>query len=335
MTAEPSAIITFRNPTAAKPCAARARRQAMQAGWGFGAATKVGRAQAVILSGAFGLFGAFAVFGGGLGSGAAWAADDFQVGDTCPKTPPKTPALERGDVYKTVPFKAGESATFEVTWSGIKAGYGTMEVRAPRKYKDVWHRVFHVEASTGDWFSTVFVAKEEMEALSRPWDFGISKFFMEQNEGKLFSKAFRQKKWLEFNHDKCKVEEKVKQPDKDEESKTFDLAYGAGDALGVIFELRSRQFSLGKKERALVYTSEKNWWLEADPVAMEKVTVPAGTFDTVKLKLQTFIGKDLQQKGDVYAWIATGTPERQLVQIQGEIKIGSVWIKLHKYSPGS
>jgi hypothetical protein len=262
-------------------------------------------------------------------------ADTFQLGDDCPKNPPKAPEITRADVYKSVPFKAGEAATYEVSWGGIKAGYGTMEVRPPRKYKDAWHRVFHVEASTGDWFSTVFVAKEEMEAISRPWDFGISKFFMEQNEGKLFSKAFQQKKWLEFDHAKCKVEEKVKQPEKDEKVDTFDLAYGANDALGVIFNLRTRTFSLGKKERALVYTSEKNWWLEADPVAMEKVTVPAGTFDTVKLKLQTFIGKELQQKGDVYAWIATNTPERQLVQIQGEIKIGSVWIKLHKYTPGS
>ena len=63
--------------------------------------------------------------------------------------------------------------------------------------------------------------------------------------------------------------------------------------------------------------------------------LPGDSIDTVKLKLQTFIGKELQQKGDVYAWIATGTPERQLVQIQGDIKLGSVWIKLHKFQPGS
>lgn len=260
-------------------------------------------------------------------------AEDIKV--VCPSPPPKTPVIARSDVYKDVPFKAGETAVYEVSWGGLKAGDATLEVRSPSKYKDVWHRVFHVEAKTGDWFKAVFIAEEEVDAMIRPWDHGISKFFMEQDEGKLFSRRFQQKKWLEFDHDNCKVHERVSEPEKPERSSTFDLSYGANDALGVLYNLRSRTFKVGQKERAPVYTSEKNWWLEAEPIALEKVTVPAGTFDTVKIKLQTFIGKELQQKGDVWAWIATNTPERPLVQIQGEIKLGSVWIKLNKFKPGS
>jgi hypothetical protein len=252
----------------------------------------------------------------------------------CPKEMPKVPEIARADVYAETPFKAGEEAVYELTWAGLKAGYGTIDVRPPRKHNNVWHRVFHAHASTGDWFKAIFVAKEELEAISRPWDFGISRFYMDQNEGKLFSRPFVQKKWLDFDHDNCKVSERVAVPGKDEQTATFDLSYGANDSLGVIFNLRTRTFKTGQKERVLVYTSEKNWYLEAEPVAFEKVTVPAGTFDAVKLKLQTYIGKDLQQKGDVYAWIATDTPDKQLVQIQGEIKIGSVWIKLHKYKNG-
>lgn len=265
--------------------------------------------------------------------GAALQAEDIKV--VCPSPLPKTPKMERADVYKASPYKAGESSTFEISWAGLKAGYGTLDVRKPQKWRDAWHRVFHLSASTGDWFKAVFVAKEEVEAISRPWDGGISKFYMEQDEGKLFSRPFQQKKWLDFDHDKCKVHEKTEKPGVKVEEKDFDLAYGAMDSLGVVFSLRDRTYKMGVKERAPVYTSEKNWWLEAEPVAMEKVTVPAGTYDTVKLKLQTFIGKDLQQKGEVYAWIATGTPEKQLVQVQGEIKIGSVWMKLHQYKAGS
>lgn len=267
----------------------------------------------------------------------AWAsaalAEDIQV--ECPKNPAKPPEISRGEVYKDVPFKAGESATYEISWSGIKAGFGTLEVRAPRKLDGLWHRVFHVEASTGDWFSGIFVAKEEMEAISRPWDFGIAKFYMEQNEGKIFGSMFNQKKWLEFDHAHCKVHERTQQPEKKEVLEDFALAPGAIDALGVLYNLRTRPYKIGKKERAPVYTSQKNWWLEAEPLAFEKITVPAGTFDTVKLKLTTFIGKDLQQKGDVWAWIATNTPNKELVQVQGEIKIGSVFIKLNKFTPGT
>lgn len=261
-------------------------------------------------------------------------AQDADNSFVCPKDKPKVPEIARTEVYATTPFKAGEESVYELTWAGLKAGYGTIEVRPPRKHNNVWHRVFHAQASTGDWFKAIFVAKEELEAISRPWDFGISKFYMDQNEGKLFSRPFVQKKWLDFDHDNCKVSERIVTPGKEDKQVSFDLSYGANDALGVIFNLRTRAFKMGQKERILVYTSEKNWYLEAEPVAFEKVTVPAGTFDAVKLKLQTYIGKDLQQKGDVHAWVATDTPDRQLVQIQGEIKIGSVWIKLHKYKNG-
>lgn len=267
-----------------------------------------------------------------LTAGVAFG-EDIKV--ECPKNPKKPPEIARADVYKDVPFKAGEAATYELSWAGLKAGYGTLEVRTPRKYNDQWHRVFHVEASTGDWFSAIFVAKEEMEAISRPWDFGIAKFYMEQNEAKTFGRKFQQKKWLEFDHDNCKVRERTQQPEKKEELAEHDLSPGAIDALGVLYALRARTFKIGQKERAPVYTSEKNWWLEAEPLAFEKITVPAGTFDTVKLKLTTFIGKELQQKGDVWAWVATNTPEKALIQVQGEIKIGSVFVKLHKFTPGS
>jgi len=272
-----------------------------------------------------------------LGLSSLWAAaaraEDIAV--DCPKSPPKVVEIPRADVYKATPFKAGEASKYEVSWTGAKVGYATIDVRAPLLHNGLWHRVFHVEASTGDWFKMIFVAKEKMEAISRPWDFGIAQFFMEQNEGKILSSPFVQKKWLEFDHPHCVVHERIEVPGKPEEHLDHPLSYGAIDALGVVFNLRTRQFKLGQKERAPVYTSEKNWWLEAEPIAFEPVTVAAGTFDTVKLKLQTFIGKDLQQKGDVWAWIATKTPQRQLVQVQGEIKLGSVWIKLDQYSAGT
>lgn len=256
----------------------------------------------------------------------------------CPAQPPAIPEIGRGDVYKDTPFKAGEIATYEVSWAGLKAGYATMEARSPIKHpirgKPVWHRVFHVDASTGDWFKSIFVAKESMTALSRPWNYSVSHFYMDQNEGKLFSRPFVQKKWLDFDQEACKVHERIQQPEKPEDKKSFDLSYGAIDALGVVYQLRSRNFKIGRKERALVYTSEKNWWLDAEPLLIENVKVPAGEFKAVKLKLTTYLGKELQQKGDVFAWVATETPQRQLVQIQGEIKIGSVWIKLHQYKAG-
>jgi hypothetical protein len=216
---------------------------------------------------------------------------------------------------------------------GMLAGYGTIEIQSPQKHNGIWHQVFHVDGSTGDWFSGIFVAQDRATAFVRPWDGGVSKFYIEQNEGKLFGKPFIQKKWLDFNHNACKVSEKVWEPNKPEQIVERDVQYGAIDAIGAALKLRTFKYVIGKAEKFLVYTSEKNWFLEATPQAVEDVVVPAGTFKATKLKLQTYIGKDLQQKGDVFVWVNTAAPH-QLVQIQGDIKIGAVFMRLTEYKAG-
>lgn len=261
-------------------------------------------------------------------------AEDSEFKVVCPNPLPASPKeVARSDVYKDTPFKAGEISTFEVSWSGILAGYGTIEIQSPQKHNGVWHRVYHVDGKTGDWFKGFYVAHDEATAFARPWDWGVSKFYLEQQEGKLIGKSFVQKKWLDFDHSKCKVSEKVWMPEKADDIQVRDVQYAAIDAIGAALKLRTYDYKINTPEKFLVYTSEKNWFFEATPVAKETIEVPAGKFKATKLKLQTYIGKDLQQKGDVYAWVADAVP-RQLVQIQGEIKIGSVFMKLHKYQAG-
>ncbi|MCX6126743.1 MAG: DUF3108 domain-containing protein [Proteobacteria bacterium] len=264
-----------------------------------------------------------------LGQGAE---GDFVV--VCPNPLPVSPVdIPRSAVYQDAPFKAGEISTFQVSWMGMLAGYGAIEIHSPQKHNGVWHRVYHIEGKTGDWFSGIFVAKDEATAIVRPWDGGVSKFYIEQHEGKFLSKPFVQKKWLDFNHNACKVSEKVSVPDQPDDVKERDVQYGAVDAIGAALKLRSLKYTIGKPEKFLVYTSEKNWFFEATALTKEDVTVPAGTYPATKLKLQTYVGKELQQKGEVYAWIHT-KPPHQLVQIQGEIKLGSVFMRLSEYVPG-
>jgi len=217
---------------------------------------------------------------------------------------------------------------------GMNAGIAKMEVRPPIRHNGKWHRVFHAEAKTGDWFKTIFVGHDIIEAYSRPWDFAVSKFYLEQYEQGAFKSAFVSKKWLDFDQEGCVVREKTWRPEKADKLDNFPLSFGAIDALAVVYFMRTKNYQIGQVERAPVYTSEKNWFLEAKPLAFEQVTVPAGTFKAVKLKLQTFLGKELQQKGDVFVWVATETPNKQVLQIQGEIKIGSVWMKLSEFKSG-
>jgi hypothetical protein len=253
---------------------------------------------------------------------------------TCQTPELKNPRHGRKEIYAGQPFQPGEEATYEVSYMGLHAGYGTISVATPLMHKGDWHRVFTGQASTGDWYSAVFIVKDKITAISRPFDFGISRFYLEQDEGKIFGSRYARKKWIEFDHGNCKAFEKIQMQDKPEENKVNEFNRGNIDALGAYFYLRTLDYEIGKLVTAPVYTSEKNWTLEAQPVAHEVVEVPAGRFETVKLKLQTYLGQELQQKGDIYMWIAIDREERQMVQMQGEIKIGSIWIRLKTFKAG-
>ncbi|MBF0440666.1 MAG: DUF3108 domain-containing protein [Oligoflexales bacterium] len=271
----------------------------------------------------------------------------------CPNPPPKIPDMPREQTYQGRPFGPGEIAKYELRYGIVKAlvGYGYLEVLPPIRHEIYlpdkngnktiekrYHMRFQAEAFTGEWYKLIFIGHDKLQAISRPWDFGISKFYINQNEEKPFVKRYRKEKWLDFDHLHCKVHERekdyTKPEDQMEKLADLDLEYGAVDALGAIYKLRTYQYDIGKVVRFMVYTSEKNWWLEAHPVAIEDVTLKVGTFKSVKIKLKTFIGKELQTRGDVSLWIAKDHPNHPMVKVEGEVTFGSVYLYLEEFKAG-
>lgn len=243
-------------------------------------------------------------------------------------------AQSRDMVYQKSRYKAGEIAKYEIKYMGLLVGYGTLEVRAPIKINGAWYRNFYAEGKTGDWYKLIFMAHDKVSAIVNPLNYGVVKFFIDQNEEKMFSKKFVQKKWFNFDHDKCRVREKILKDNKKEKIEEFFIERGVSDTLGITYWLREQNFEINKPIKKLVYSSTKNWMLEVIPLSFEKIKVNAGEFETAKLKFKTYLGKELQQKGEAYAWIDIKTPYRPIVLIKGEIKIGNVWISLFDFKPG-
>lgn len=243
---------------------------------------------------------------------------------------------QRALVYAEQPFQSGEFAEYEMRYYGVLVGYGILEVRPPRKHKGKWVRVFTASGKTGEWYNNIFQADDGIEALSNADNFAIEKFYLRQDEGKIFGKRYQREKWLDFDHPNCKVLEKnlVLNKNKEPEISTLFMLPGDIDALSVAFWLRTRTYTLGKVETAPVYTSGQSWQLEAKPVKNEEIKVPAGTFKTVQLELKTYLGKELQQRGKVLVWVATEHVARPIVKIEGEIKIGSVLMELKTLKTG-
>ena len=237
------------------------------------------------------------------------------------------------DVYKADPFKEGETQTFDITYMGIFVGKATLGVEKPVKYRDKWHQVFSGTANTSPSYEALFVARDSLKAYSLPGSFAVSKFKMEQYEHKILSNAFISSKWIEYDQASCLAKETVILQGENPKRKEVRLEPGANDVVSAFYNIRGKSLKIGDVHKILVYTSEKNWFAEASILSHEKLKVPSGEYETAKIKLKTYLGKELQQRGDLYMWVGLGT-DRPVVKIEGEIKIGKVKFELSKYDRG-
>lgn len=269
----------------------------------------------------------------------------------CPKVANKVPKWSRSKSYEGVPFKPGEEARYELKYSALKVhvGYGYLRVGKPVKHEipvaseesgfkaeNLWHRSFSVEAYTGDWYKAIFQAHDKLLAYSQPWSFAVSKFYISEDHDKAFGKRTKREKWLDFNHVNCMVTEKeVNHTKKREKTQLNPIAPGAVDALGAAYKLRTLTYELNKPQKFIVYTSEKNWWLEALPVKLETVETKLGKITAHKLKVSTSLGQDLEQKKAISVWIADKHPQRIMLKVEGEANFGSFYLKLDQYKAGN
>ena len=266
-------------------------------------------------------------------------------GSVCPIA--SVPELARSEVYKNVPFKSGEVSRFNLDFGAIHVGYGVLTVGIPVKHEIVtgfdpkgepntsriWHMKFTGHAYTGDWYKSVYSGNDRVQAFARPWNFSVSKFYLEEKASSLFSSVHR-KKHFHFNQAYCEVkstEEKLIEGKTKNESHV--LQQGAVDALSAFFKLRTHDYTKGSL-KFMVYSSGKNWLLEAVPMGVETVKTDAGSFKCDKLLMRTYLGEKLEQKGKLRAWVARDHPARPLVKIEGEFKFGDIQLELIKFTPG-
>ncbi len=262
------------------------------------------------------------------------AAKPAATKSTCPQLARTNVASDK-EVYANTPYKPGETSTFKMSFKGMYVGDAVLTVQKPHLHNGSWQQVFDGYGRTGAWYKWIFVAEDQIRAIAHPVDFGVSWFYMEQDEGKLFKSRYIRKKYLDFNSATCIVSEKTIKDKDDITEKKHAFVPGSMDVLSASFKLRTQQFQVGQKITFPMFTSGKNWTAEVDALKLETLKIPdLGEFKTIKLKLKTYIGDKLDQKGDSYLWIAHELPHRPIVQIEAVVKIGSIFGTLKQHVPG-
>ena len=242
------------------------------------------------------------------------------------------------DVYASSPYKQGEVSEYKVYYGLIYVGNGHVKVNPPFKFKNNWRQVFDAEGKTGSWYSFVFSGHDRMRVISSA-DRGLALWaYVDQNEQPIGAKPYIKQKTMMFDPIECKVETKSFRDNDKSKLKTKVNSYdpSASDTLSAVFTMRNkRDFKMDQTITFPVFSSGKSWNLEATPVGYEKVYVKGlGHQRCLKLKIQTYIGSHLQQKGSMFAWISEDHPSRPLVKATGDLRIGKISVELTKFKAG-
>lgn len=225
-------------------------------------------------------------------------------------TPPTTP-LASLTVFP-------ENLKFEISWGPVNVGEASLEVAQKVSFagKPAYHIVSQAKSNP---FCDVFY---KVRDLNESWmdaanlsSLGYSKNLREGH--------FFRDEWVFFNHDTRSFLARTV-------SKNGSVAYSSGtimphiqDILSSLYYLRSQTLTPGKNVSVNVNT-KKNWPLLVRVIRKEKITVPAGTFDTVLIEpLIRKHGIFVQKGRKLQVWL-TDDSKKIPVQMQVDILFGHV-----------
>jgi hypothetical protein len=107
------------------------------------------------------------------------------------------------------------------------------------------------------------------------------------------------------------------------------------DGLSSLYFIRTKEdFTIGKHIDIDVVDSGKIWSVEVHILAREKVTTPAGEFDTIKVKTYPKYKGLFMNKGEVFLWL-TDDSRKIPVLMKSTLAVGSFVFTLIDMKPGT
>ena len=224
---------------------------------------------------------------------------------------PKTSALAAS-------FSEGERLVYDISWLGMNVGTGTLEVRARESYQD--QEVFRIASQTqsNKLISLFYPVEDHIESLVDADEIFTYAIQVQQRHGRR-----RVSKQILFDQEEHQATMTYQG-----KTQTFPIPPQVQDSLSCLYFLRTlHDLPVGQSVFMDVHESKKNWRVEVQILARERIEVPMGTFDTIKVKAKIQYEGVLMDKGDITIWV-TDDERRIPIQMKGRIKIGSITASL-------
>ena len=215
-----------------------------------------------------------------------------------------------------LPFVVGEKLTYILKWGFIPAGEAVLEVLPLTKIsgEEAYH--FVLTARSNGFVDPFYKVRDRIESFT---DAGITRslhYLKKQREGSTDKDIVVTFDWDEMTAQYANYGDLID---------PIPLLPGSFDPLGAFFYTRLVAFTTGDEISRPVTDGKKNVIGRVRIIKREKISVPAGTFDTYMIE------PEMQDVGGVFRksknaklqiWI-TADSRRMLVKIKSKVVVGS------------
>ncbi len=222
-------------------------------------------------------------------------------------------SLESLRSVKNNAFKLGEKLTFSINWKFIHAGMAYMSIPEKRIVNNRTSYLIRTEASSSRGISIFFKVRDKVETVLDsagvfPW-----KFEKHLREGK-----FRSDKIYRFNQYRNLAFQ---------ENDTTRIPMYVQDVLSAFYYTRLLPLEVGETVYIHNYDNKKLYKMAVYTHGRERIKVPAGTFDCIKIEPLMNSEGIFKSKGRVFIWL-TDDNRRIPVLVKSKAIIGHVEVKL-------
>jgi hypothetical protein len=219
------------------------------------------------------------------------------------------------------PFRFPEKFVYDLTWAGIKAGTASLEMMKDGDTVKIvsvaqsarWVSVFY---TVDDRIESILSHNPSFSAIGQPLQYRI----------KIREGRHRRDKEVVFDraNNKAKYRDYLKN-----EKKDFDVPPLVFDPISSFYYLRTLNLTVGEPVYVTIFDSKKVWNVEVQVLRRERITIPAGTFNTIVVKPNMKSEGIFYRKGEIFIWL-TDDGKHIPVQLQTKVAVGSITATLIK-----
>jgi len=216
-------------------------------------------------------------------------------------------------------FAIPERLVYDLTWTGIKAGEAILEVKGGGDRLTITSR-----AQSAQWVSVFYTVDDRVESLltkdstkhgmGQPVNYRLNLREGKRKKDKevIFYRDVSKALYIDYLTD---------------ERREYGIPSLIFDPLSSFFYLRTMHLEVGKSVYVTIFDSKKVLDVEVQVTGREKISVPAGEFQTIVIKPLMKSEGIFFSKGDIRIWL-TDDGRRIPVKMKTGTGIGSITARL-------